>query len=650
MKSGIDRAHFDTAVRPQDDLFRYVNGAWLETAEIPADRAFDGAFYHLREKAEADLRVLIEECAAGEADGSPEEAQKVGDLYASFLDEQRADELGLAPVQADLARALAADGPDPLLLGGLARKGVDGVFGMYVDTDAKQPDRYIVNLVQGGLGLPDESYYREERYAAVRASYVAHLTAMLELAGVDDAPRRADDVMALETRLAAAHWDRVKSRDESLTYNSMTIEELKAATPGFDWPRFLVGLTERDDVLDNVVVRQPSYFTAMAEAVGAVDTDVWRSWLASNVLRAYAPYLGKEIVEEHFGFYGRTLSGIPENRERWKRGVSVVEGSLGEALGRLYVTRHFPPEAKERMLVLVDNLIEAFREDIEALDWMSPETKVRALDKLAKFTPKIGYPDKWRDYSSLVIERDDLVGNVHRAHAFEIDRNVAKIGQPVDRLEWFMTPQTVNAYYNPGMNEIVFPAAMLQPPFFDVHADDAVNYGSIGAVIGHEIGHGFDDQGSKYDGDGALVDWWTPADRSEFEKRTNALIAQYDELEPEQVPGHKVNGALTVGENIGDLGGLTVAHKAYLLSLNGNGAPELDGYTGLQRLFLGWAQSWQSKGRDEEVIRRLAIDPHSPAEFRCNAVVRNLTEFYAAFDVHKGDDLWLPEDDRVRIW
>ncbi len=586
--------------------------------------------------------------------GSPEEAQKVGDLYASFLDEQRADELGLSPVQEHLERALTLDTPEALIerLGELSRTGVDGVFGSYVDTDAKQPDRYVVNLVQGGLGLPDESYYREERYAAVRAGYVNHLSAMFELGGLDDAARRADEVMALETRLAASHWDRVKSRDESLTYNSMTFAELASSTPGFDWPRFLVGVTERDDVLDNVVVRQPSYLTAMAEALREIDIESWRSWLAANVLRAHAPYLGKEIVEEHFGFYGRTLSGIPENRERWKRGVSVVEGSLGEALGRLYVTRHFPPEAKERMLSLVDNLIEAFRQDIQALDWMSPETKIRALEKLEKFTPKIGYPDKWRDYSSLRIERDDLVGNVHRAHAFELDRNLAKIGQPVDRLEWFMTPQTVNAYYNPGMNEIVFPAAILQPPFFfaDHDVDDAVNYGGIGAVIGHEIGHGFDDQGSKYDGDGALVDWWTADDRAEFDGRTKRLIAQYDELEPQQVPGHKVNGALTVGENIGDLGGLTVAHKAYLISLDGASPLVIDGFTGLQRLFLSWAQVWQGKGRDEEVIRRLAVDPHSPAEHRCNAVVRNLAEFYEAFDVREGDALWLPEGERVRIW
>jgi putative endopeptidase len=388
----------------------------------------------------------------------------------------------------------------------------------------------------------------------------------------------------------------------------------------------------------------------MAQTLTDVPINDWKAWLAWKVVHTAAPYLSKALVDENFAFYGTTLTGAPENRERWKRGVSVVERAMGEALGRLYVAEHFPPRAKERMLELVGNLVEAYRVDILALDWMSDDTKQRALEKLRKFTPKIGYPDKWRDYSTLTIDRDDLLGNVRRAHVFELDRNLVKIGQEVDRTEWFMTPQTVNAYYNPGMNEIVFPAAILQPPFFDMDADDAANYGGIGAVIGHEIGHGFDDQGSKYDGDGNLKDWWTAEDRTEFEKRTKALIAQYDAYEPRDLPGHKVNGALTVGENIGDLGGLTIAYKAYLIALDGADAPVLDGLTGPQRLFYGWAQVWRAKSRPEEALRRLATDPHSPPEFRCNGVLRNLVEYYGAFGVTEGDGLWLEPDQRIRIW
>ncbi len=399
-----------------------------------------------------------------------------------------------------------------------------------------------------------------------------------------------------------------------------------------------------------VVVRQPSFFATLSGLLTSVPLDDWKAWLSWSLIRSAAPYLSAPVVAANFGFYGTTLTGAPEQRERWKRGVSAVEGGLGEMVGRLYVDEHFPPAAKTRMQELVENLVEAYRASITELDWMSEETKARALVKLDKFTPKIGYPDEWRDYSGLAVDRDDLLGNVRRAHAFEADRTFAKLGRPIDRAEWLMTPQTVNAYYNPGMNEIVFPAAILQPPFFTIDADDAVNYGGIGAVIGHEIGHGFDDQGSKYDGDGALRDWWTDEDRAAFEQRTNALIAQYDQLSPKQVPGHTVNGAFTVGENIGDLGGLAVAYQAYVISLGGQEPPVIDGFTGFQRVFLGWAQVWQSKARDEDVLRRLQLDPHSPSEFRCNAVVANLDEFYEAFSVREDDELWRAPEDRIRIW
>ncbi len=636
-------------MRPQDDLFRHVNGKWLKTAEIPADRSVDGAFYQLRDQSEADLREIIEKAAKTD-NPAGSEAQKVGDLYASFMNTDRVEELGKTPIDDDLARVDAIQNKTDFLraLAELDRRGNDGLLGMWVDTDAKQSDRYIIYLSQGGLGLPDESYYRDDKFQEIRDAYVAHVAKMFDLAGVPDAKAKADRVMALETRLAENHWDRVKSRDDTLTYNKKDREALAELTPGFDWSTWFQTLGAEN--VKEVVVRQPSFFTAMARALDEVPLDDWKIWLKWHVIHSYAPLLSQPFVEENFAFYGHTLTGAEEIRPRWKRGVEAVESALGEAVGKLYVAEHFPPEAKARMQALVDNLIAAYREDIQALDWMSPETKTKALQKLDKFTPKIGYPDKWRDYSKLEIDRDDLVGNIQRATAFEIDRNLNKLGKPVDRSEWFMTPQTVNAYYNPGMNEIVFPAAILQPPFFDMNADDAVNYGAIGAVIGHEIGHGFDDQGSKFDGDGNMKDWWTDSDRKEFEKRAQALIEQYNGFEPAQLPGQHVNGALTIGENIGDLGGLTIAHKAYQLSLQDKDAPEIDGFTGDQRFFLGWAQVWRAKYRDAELQRRLTIDPHSPTEFRCNGVIRNLPEFYEAFGVKQGDQLWLPPEERVRIW
>ncbi len=650
VKSGIDRGFVTPDVRPQDDLFRHVSGKWLATTPIPPDRAMDGAFYQLRDQSEADLKAIIESTVA-QTDGSSD-ARKVGDLFASFMDEAKVNELGLKPIQGDLDRVKGVDNKNAFLrvMAELGRTGVDGVFGIGVNTDDKKSDQYIIGLSQGGLGLPDESYYRVDKFQPIRAAYVQHIARMFELAGWSDPKGSADQVMALETRLAKNHWDRVKSRDATLTYNKKDREELAALTPGLDWGLIAEGLRVPVKQVNEVIVAQPTYFTALAEAVREVPLDDWKNWLAWNVLHAYAPALSQPFVEENFAFYGKTLTGAQELKPRWKRGVATVEGALGEVVGKLFVEKHFPPAAKVRMTQLVANLTEAYRQNIQALEWMSPETKTKALEKLGKFTPKIGYPDHWRDYSALEIRRDDLVGNLKRAAAFEIDRGFGKLGKPVDKLEWFMTPQTVNAYYNPGMNEIVFPAAILRPPFFDLDADDAVNYGGIGAVIGHEIGHGFDDQGAKYNGDGNMVNWWTDADRRQFEARSKKLIDQYSAFEPAQLPGQRVNGALTIGENIGDLGGLTIAYQAYKLALGAKPAPVLDGLTGPQRFFVGWAQVWRGKARDAELTRRLATDPHSPAEFRCNGTIRNIPEFHEAFGVKEGDKLFLAPSDRVKIW
>ena len=659
-RSGIDTSALDPAVRPQDDLYAHVNGRWIAQHEIPADRAMDGAFRALHDQAEEQVRDIITDAAAsaaGPAGGGGVEAQ-IAALYASFMAQDTVERLGTTPLRADLALIESADTQAQLTgaLGTLQRTGAAGAVGFWVDNDAKDPNTYVVYLNQGGLGLPDESYYRDGQYASVLAAYRPHVARMLTLGGVVGgaaANEAAGRVVGLETKLAAAHWDVVNDRDADLTYNPTTLVALAESAPGFDWHAWVLALGAPAGSLADVVVREPSFAHAFAALWRSEPLEDWKAWMAYHAVSARAPYLSTELVEANFDFYGRTLTGARDLRDRWKRGVGLVQGVLGEAVGKVYVERHFPPAHKERMARLVDNLVEAYRESITVLDWMGEDTKVKALAKLEEFTPKIGYPVTWRDYSRLVLAADDLVGNVRRASAFEQDRELAKIGKPLDRDEWFMTPQTVNAYYNPGMNEIVFPAAILQPPFFDSGADDAVNYGGIGAVIGHEIGHGFDDQGSKYDGAGRLEDWWTPQDRAEFETRTKALIAQYDAFSPVQLGGsHHVNGALTIGENIGDLGGLSIAIKAYRIALGAplDSAPVVDGFTGLQRVLLGWAQAWQSKGRDEETIRRLATDPHSPNEFRCNGVLSNMDEFYTAYDVAPGDALYLDPAERVRIW
>ncbi len=652
IRSGIDLSYVDVTARPQDDLFGHVNGRWLADYDIPADRATDGAFRHLFDRAEVQVRDLIVEASQeGAAPGTDQ--QRIGDLYASFLDEETVERRGVRPLLDELAAIDDAADASALaaVMGTLQRTGVGGGVAMYVDTDAKNSSRYLVHVTQSGIGLPDESYFRDEQHAEVLAAYPGHIARMFHLVFGGDHAETAARIVALETKLAAAHWDVVKRRDADLTYNLRTFADLVTEGTGFDWIRWVSALGSTPETFAEVVVRQPDYLTEFATLWEGEDFQDWKRWARWRVIRARAPWLTDDLVAADFDFYGRLLTGAEQLRDRWKRAVSLVESLMGDAVGKLYVQRHFPPGAKARIDALVDNLQAAYRLSISDLDWMTPQTRERALAKLEKFTAKVGYPTKWRDYSKLAIDRADLYGNYQRGYAVNHDRELAKLGGPVDKDEWFMTPQTVNAYYNPGMNEIVFPAAILQPPFFDAEADDAANYGGIGAVIGHEIGHGFDDQGAKYDGDGNLVDWWTDDDRTEFGARTKALIEQYDAYTPRELGGGQhVNGAFTVGENIGDLGGLSIALLAYRLSLDGASAPVIDGLTGVQRVFYGWAQVWRTKSREAEAIRRLAVDPHSPPEFRCNGVVRNIDAFYGAFEVGEGDALFLEPQSRVHIW
>lgn len=653
--SGIDLAELDTSIRPQDDLFRYVNGKWIARTEIPADKARYGSFAVLAENAEEAVRNIITGTAApaaGAGAADAPEADKVAALYASFMDVDRVDALGAEPIAADVARALGvASIPElTVLVGEFERAGLGGFFGMFVDNDPGDPSRYIIFVMQSGIGLPDESYYREEQFAEVRDQYRAHIERMLTFVGVADAARLAELAYNLERRIAASHWDKVASRDIQKLYNLRTFDGLQEITPQLDWRAYLAAMGAPETAFAEVVAAQPDALAGMAELLVEDELEAWRAWLVWSIVRGSAALLSQEISRANFEFYGTALTGATEQRERWRRGVSFVEGAMGEAVGRIYVERHFDEDAKAAMDGLVEHLIEAYRESIQQLDWMSSGTKVRALEKLDKFTPKIGYPVKWRDYSAIVADAGDLIGNSRQIAEYAFNRELGKVGKPIDRDEWFMTPQTVNAYYNPGFNEIVFPAAILQPPFFDKNVDAAANFGAIGAVIGHEIGHGFDDQGSRYDGDGKLTDWWTEDDRAAFEQRTGALIGQYNMLSPEGADGQTVNGELTIGENIGDLGGLAIAWRAYLRSLAGAESPVIDGVTGAERFFLSWSQAWQQKSRPAEVVRLLAIDPHSPNEFRCNQIVANLDAFHEAYNTQPGDKLWLDPEQRVSIW
>ncbi|SJM55088.1 M13 family metallopeptidase [Gulosibacter sp. 10] len=650
LRSGIDIESFDEGVRPQDDLFRHVNGRWIAETEIPADKASYGSFHRLGDESEEAVRAILEESKEAE-EGSG--IRKAADAYAAFMDEETLARLGADPISQDVMQALVVSSIEEFLwvLGRQERRGVGGFFGQDVFGDLGDPGVNALYFEQSGLGLPDESYYREEQYEPIREAYRAHIARMLGLAEVPKAQERAERVFALETAIASHHWDVVKTREADLIYNPTTLEEFLARFEGLDMRGWMQELQAPEGTFDRFVLCQPSFADGVAGLLVEERLEQWRDWLIWRIVLAHASVLSPEIGAANFEFFGTTLQGVPEQRDRWKRGVGHAESLLGEAIGEVYVARHFKPESKAAMDDLVADLLAAYRDSIERLEWMSPATRERALEKLAKFTPKIGYPPKWRDYSELHISPRDLVGNVRRAAVFQQDWEYSKVGNPVDRELWLMTPQTVNAYYMPPQNEIVFPAAILQYPFFDVARDAAANYGAIGAVIGHEIGHGFDDQGSKYDGDGRLENWWTEEDREAFERHTASLIGQYSALTPTGLEEtDKVNGEFTIGENIGDLGGLGIAWKAYQRHLDGAEAPVIDGLTGAERFFLSWAQAWREKRRPEYMKMLLAVDPHSPAEFRCNQIVRNIDVFYGTFGVEEQDALWLPPEERVTIW
>ena len=639
----MTRFDTDPTVRPQDDLFRHVNGRWLASAEIPADKHAAGAFIELRDASERAIRDIVTGLA-GSQPGT--EAYLVEHMYGSFADIERVEALGLDPLAPLLAEIEAIGSVDDLLdyFGRSLRRGTGAPLALDVDADPGEPSRYALFLVQAGIGLPDEEYYRLEQHAPILSAYRDHIDRTLTLARLTSSA--AGPVSALEAEVAARHWDKVRTRDMRAMYNPTSTVDLDAG--GVAWTRMLAaaGVPE----LDQVIVAQPSFLADLAGLLTPARLEDWKAWCRWSLVSALSRYLPEPLVQARFDFYGTVLQGIPQLRERWKRGVDLVERTLGEAVGKLYVERHFPPAAKDRMDALVANLLEAYRRSISGLEWMTEPTRAEALAKLANFTPKIGYPDVWLDYGPLEIRPGDLIGNVLRAADFHTTDELSKLGGPIRKWEWLMTPQTVNAYYHPLRNEIVFPAAILQPPFFDSDADDAVNYGAIGAVIGHEIGHGFDDQGSTCDGEGRLRDWWTPADREAFTERTKALIEQYAALSPAQLPDLQVNGELTIGENIGDLGGAAIAYDAWRIAV-GDAEPEpVDGIPAEQRFFFAWARAWQTKRRDEALRQQIATDPHSPEEFRCNQVVRNLPAFYDAFEVTNEDAAWLAPEQRVKIW
>ncbi|HJB11998.1 MAG TPA: peptidase M13 [Candidatus Brachybacterium merdavium] len=661
VSSGLSLEQVDPSVRLQDDLFGHVNGRWLRTHEIPADRSSDGAFHALRDLAEERVRAIIEEAAADTDAALDSDHGRVGALYRMFMDEEAVEAAGTRPLEGLLEQITSAADLAQIVREMAAPDSGTSMLLAYVWTDDHDSTSYQVKIHQGGLGLPDESYYREEQYAEIRQAYQEHLAQLATLAGLvgreglleGSAADLAAAVMDFETRLAACHVDVVRLRDREKSYNPMDATQRRELAPAFPWDAFFEGTGAPSAATEVVSIGQPEFVSAAAELLAGQDLAVLRTWLALHGVSAYAPYLSSDLVEADFDFSGRVLSGAEELRERWKRGVGFVEGAVGFAVGREYVARHFPPSHKERMVTLVDALQDAYRDSISSRDWMTPATREKALVKLDKFTPKIGYPDQWRSYEGLEVVPGDVVATARAARRHDAAYEYAKVGGPIDEHEWHMTPQTVNAYYNPGRNEIVFPAAILEPPFFDADADDAVNFGGIGAVIGHEIGHGFDDQGSKYDGDGNLSSWWTAADREAFDARAATLITQFSQLSPRDLDdSHRVNGALTIGENIGDLGGLSIAVKAYLAtrSADGSDAPVLDGFTGLQRVFLSWATVWRGKNRPQEAIRRLAIDPHSPMEFRCNATASHIDAFHDAFGVGEGDGMYRDPKERVTIW
>ncbi len=650
--SGLNLAALDKTVRVQDDVYDYANGLWLKNTPIPQDRSSVSIASELLDTSLDQLRGLIEAAAKDTSAAPNSEARKIGDLYASFMDEPAVEAAGLGVVRKELARidALKSKSQLPALFAHLHRIGVATPYGLGVSPDIRDTTRVAVGVDQDGLGMPDRDYYLKDedpRLVEIRSHYLKAIEKLLGLAGLPDAAGQAKSVLELETRIAGAQWTRTELRDPVKRYNKVSFSALDAATPGFHWQVYLhdAGISGKTDYL---IVGEPSYFKSFGQMVTDEPLAVWRSYLRWHLLMEYSAYMPKAFVDANFEFFGTALRGTPEIRPRWKRGIAVVEGSIGEGLGKLYVARYFPPSTKARMDSLVSNLLTAYREDVASLDWMGPQTKQQALEKLARLNRKIGYPDKWRDYRGLVIRRDDLIGNVIRANEFEFAYELGKLGKPVDHGEWLMTPQTINAYYRPDLNEIVFPAAYLQPPNFDPNADDAANYGAIGAVIGHEMSHGFDDKGSQFDASGNLRDWWTKEDHERFAAKTAVLVAQYDAFQA--MPGYTINGKLTLGENIADNSGLAVAYKAYRLSLNGHEAPVIDGFTGDQRFFLASAQAWAGKVRDQQQIVYLKSDPHSPYAARGALPLSNQDAFYTAFGIKPGDRMYLPPEQRVHLW
>ena len=649
MASGVSKKDMDTLVNPGDDFDAYVNGNWNKTTKIPADKASYGAFDMLLDKSEKDVKAIIEEAAKGNnAEGT--DAQKIGDFFASYMDRKERDAIGLKPLEKEFAAVDAITDYNSLAsyFGEANRKGYSIPFSFTVYNDFKDPNKYSLVTWQGGISLPDRDYYlsNDEAMLKIRNAYKIHLEKMLQLAGITNPAENAAKVFALEVEIAKIHQRKEDNRDMVKLYNPYKVEDFKSLMPQFNWNAMMekAGVAKEK----SAIIAQVDYLKNLDGLIQKTPIDTWKTFLKWGILNNSCTYLTSELDKQQFEFNGKILNGTEKQREDWKRGVATVSNGLGEMIGKLYVEKHFTPEAKERMTKMVKNLLKAYAESIKKLDWMSEATKKEALKKVDKFVVKIGYPDKWKDYSSVKINKKDLFGNVQRATEFEYNRNLAKLGKPVDKTEWGMTPQTVNAYYNPTVNEIVFPAAILQPPFFDLEADDAINYGGIGAVIGHEIGHGFDDQGSTFDGDGVMKNWWTEKDMAAFKAKTAALIEQYNSFEA--LPGLHVNGAFTLGENIGDLGGLSIAIKAYKESLNGKEAPILDGFTGIQRVFLGWGKVWKEKMRDEALRNQVSADPHSPAKFRVNGTVRNIPEFYEAFNIKPNNKLYLAPDKRVKIW
>lgn len=649
--SGLELDNRDLHVRKQDDFYQYVNGNWIDKTEIPADKSSWGSFYEVRESTVNQMHSIVNDVIASKAAPGTNQ-QKIADIYLSFMDESALDQLGIKPLQPllDKVNTIQTINEIPSLMAELAKFGVGSPYGVGIHQDARDSTVMVADIYQDGLGLPDRDYYlktSDKNMQNILTKYQQYIARILKLAGDNNSDEEANDVIQIETKLAEIQWTKVANRDPVKTYNKYPLKSLSTLAPNYPWKNYL-STSGVDGKITYIIVSQPSYIKGFSELLSSIPLNAWKSYFRFHTINSFASDLSRPFVDENFAFYGTVLRGVPQNQPRWKRGIGLVEGSMGEVLGKLYVQKYFPPENKARMKNLVGNLIAAYDKSIESLDWMSGSTKIKAKEKLHSIMLKIGYPDHWRDYSSLVIKPHSLINNIWAVSHFNYQYEINKLGKPVDRSEWGMSPQTVNAYYNPELNEIVFPAGILQPPFFNVKADDAVNYGAIGAIIGHEISHGFDDQGSQYDAKGNLIDWFTKEDHKKFKAKTEALVKQYNAYSP--LPGYFVNGELTLGENIADNSGLDIAYKAYMISLRGESAPVLDNMTGLQRLYFSWASGWRNKTREAQQIVLLKSDPHSPAAIRGNATLRNQPGFYKAFEIKPSDKMYLAPDKRVTIW